>query len=690
MLNDPNLGAHLGEERGRQVWSLSYTVRNGSSTWETAMGAVDAETGRLLYLHLDAATLFLDDSAGEPQPEEAAKLRAWQLVQALYPQEAAAFLRLAPFDVLVPEFALLSESAGAYLFAFSDYQDGVPVAGNMVLVAVDKYTLDPVGVSSIFTPGLEMPAKGVGISPEEAEARFRSTLSPQLMYVPSRVPGPFRDRNQTVGLYYQMGVPGTVDAQTGEFLGFGRGYPSEEMGPPRLSFEDLPSADVEPVAAPSLPLDERGAMALARHLLGAPSELEFDVSPDFWYEGGGGIRVSGYSAGYDGQVTLDGKTGLILDAYRSPDRSHRTAPGSEDEPGDMTWTPERKEKAKQAAAAIVRRYFGPIADRLKLLSDTWLDAWHDEMPAAHFFFARHENGIPVENEGVQVTIDWQHLTWINISSTWTDGLLFADPAGAISAQDAIRLFMWPRQAKLVYEMDQPMPYFFVPMDRPDSSPQKARLSYRLVKPDDAGMFAAIDALTGKEVPASPAGYAQATVPASGHWAEREMRYLVAQWVLPAAAVNPDAPLSRGEALYMLLRGAQDSYGLQDRAQMPYADVAIGDPLFASVLQAHSAGILRPEGENPSFGGAQPVTRAEFALWMARSLNLGALTRSGLEARTGFGDLDGLSHEERNAVILLEALGIVKPAAAFRGNVPLTQAEAAVMLVRLMRHQRLGR
>ncbi|MGE5674380.1 MAG: S-layer homology domain-containing protein, partial [Mycobacterium leprae] len=82
---------------------------------------------------------------------------------------------------------------------------------------------------------------------------------------------------------------------------------------------------------------------------------------------------------------------------------------------------------------------------------------------------------------------------------------------------------------------------------------------------------------------------------------------------------------------------------------------------------------------------QPVTRAEFVTWVARTLGLGPLARSPLVLLPVYTDLAGLTPEARNAANFLNALGLLKGGGRFRGDDLLTQAEGAAIYARLLQH-----
>ncbi|MDI3299598.1 MAG: S-layer homology domain-containing protein [Bacillota bacterium] len=173
---------------------------------------------------------------------------------------------------------------------------------------------------------------------------------------------------------------------------------------------------------------------------------------------------------------------------------------------------------------------------------------------------------------------------------------------------------------------------------------------------------------------------------SGNWAAPVIRQLAGQGVVtgyPDGSFQPQRPLSRGEALALVVR----ALGLKP-APLPGAS-ASGDSWVAAggLLGAAVAGGLLTPQEAASFQPAAPVERVELAVWLARAK---ALQRwQGSDAsRLPYGDLAGLSAAERQAVAVVRAAGVMVgepggPAPRFAPGRPLSRAEGAVVAARLL-------
>lgn len=85
-----------------------------------------------------------------------------------------------------------------------------------------------------------------------------------------------------------------------------------------------------------------------------------------------------------------------------------------------------------------------------------------------------------------------------------------------------------------------------------------------------------------------------------------------------------------------------------------------------------------------WSGATSVTRVRFAVWLCRSLGFERLLAMPTALATSFSDMGSLTIEERNAIALVGALGLmqVRSNVLFDPTSDLTRAEFAEAMVRL--------
>jgi len=189
-----------------------------------------------------------------------------------------------------------------------------------------------------------------------------------------------------------------------------------------------------------------------------------------------------------------------------------------------------------------------------------------------------------------------------------------------------------------------------------------------------------------------------------HWARPDVEALVVRGALapaardapvPAAAGGtdqapplwrPDDPVTRADFVMMLVRAfgrGADAETLRP-LEPPFSDVTPGTSVAGHVNAAVEAGFVRgyPDG---TFRPDRPVSRAEIAALLARSLGLGAPGTPGAGARSGlpFSDRAQVPSWAVSEVVAAWSRGLVRgyPDRTFRPTDGATRAEAASLIAR---------
>lgn len=147
-------------------------------------------------------------------------------------------------------------------------------------------------------------------------------------------------------------------------------------------------------------------------------------------------------------------------------------------------------------------------------------------------------------------------------------------------------------------------------------------------------------------------------------------------------LKPDARISRGEYAAIVCRALDMESAEYGRS--PFSDVNPSQWFGPSVLRLVAAGIIDPADYGGKLNPNGPITRQEIAVWMVR-----AAERAGVKvepADVSFRDFDSGS-KQAPYVAKAVGLGILKgyPDGTFRPGGTANRAEAAVMLVRLLKH-----
>ncbi|HLN64867.1 MAG TPA: S-layer homology domain-containing protein, partial [Symbiobacteriaceae bacterium] len=353
-------------------------------------------------------------------------------------------------------------------------------------------------------------------------------------------------------------------------------------------------------------------------------------------------------------------------------------------PAPVKATPEQIEQARAAAVAVVQTYLSSLRPHLRMRPDP-MPQYGPERPVASFNFVRYVGGIPVLDEAVSVNIDLNTMAWQEFSVTWSEGLEFPSPEGIVTPDQAEARFFAGRAPRLVYQAKYDNTWF---PEKGGAPVHEAGLVYQLWPLNGS----AVDARTGELLDwggQAPGSYEAARKGIAGHWAEGELRFLLGRGLVSAADLSPEGRVTRlmgvrlvqSAGIYRSSEPWRPQY-----AEPPYTDVARESPAFGEVMNAFQQGWLRPAAGETEFRPDAPLTRAEFIVWVARAVGLGELARSEVAVRYTFTDGADLTVEQRNAALFLQALGILAKGDQLRGSDPITQAEAAAIIVRTYNKQ----
>lgn len=146
--------------------------------------------------------------------------------------------------------------------------------------------------------------------------------------------------------------------------------------------------------------------------------------------------------------------------------------------------------------------------------------------------------------------------------------------------------------------------------------------------------------------------------------------------------KPDALITRAEYASIVAR-ALDLEG-KSFGESPFADVSTGEWYGPNVVRLVEAGVIDPADYGSEFRPNERITRLEIAVWMVRAAEKAGVRTE--PAAVSFKDFDSTS-KFATYVGKAVALGILKgyPDGTFRPSGTANRAEAAVMLVRLLKH-----
>lgn len=688
------VNGHLTQGMSGPVWQFDFAGRrSGQRLPQYAM--VDATTGQVVSYWASTSPRPVKtgpQSAGPSADEVKAKAEA--VLERLVGPAAAHSLQLVTDEGLPWQVPVPGDGGDVYSLRWMRLQNGIPFPDASVYLTLDSDTFEVVNFNANVPTGVTFGSNVPDLSPEKALATWKAAsgkLAYQRIYDHY---GPYMTGKAGFQLVYQFeAATRPVDAYTGELGGDPMSlWLNQEMRP-------VPEGTATPVVPAVLPLTDEGALALAATILGVPAgSLQVQFSdPESGY-----LTVSG-DGGY---INLSRTTGQVTNAWRGrkgepampveppaepaaePAGEAVEAPASPDgsakPEAPARPTAEQVEQARAAAINVVQTYLSPLRPHLRLRPDP-MPQYGPGSHVLSFNFVRFVNGIPVLDDSVYVNIDLNTMAWQDFSANWSEGLEFPSPAGIVTPDQAEARFFEGRAPRLVYQGKYDDAWF---AERGGTPVRKAGLVYQLWPMSGS----AVDARTGEVLDwggQTPASYTEALQRIAGHWAEGELRFLLGRGLVPPVDLKPEGGITRlmGLRIVQTIGVYGGGYPWRpDYSDLPYTDVEQDSPAYGDVMNAYQQGWLRPADGETEFRPDVPLTRAEFIVWVARTLGLGDLARSELAVRHSFADGDGLTVEQRNAALFLQALGILAKGDQLRGSDPITQAEAAAIIVRVYNKQ----
>lgn len=181
---------------------------------------------------------------------------------------------------------------------------------------------------------------------------------------------------------------------------------------------------------------------------------------------------------------------------------------------------------------------------------------------------------------------------------------------------------------------------------------------------------------------APVAQAQTLYDINGHWAEGHIRQLAAASVIggyPDGSFRPDAEMTREEFIKCLVQVLK--IPVSGQVKQSYLDVDRNTWSYPFVETAVMANILLPgESVDGMLRPREPVTRAEVARMVVRALKIPVQS-----SITGYDDGINIPVSWRGYIGAVREHGLMSgyPDGTFRPWNPVTRAEAAVILVRVI-------
>lgn len=552
-----------------------------------------------------------------------------------------------------------------YSFTYTKKQSGVPIADQSINVSVlgdgtvvSYYKMQNVKGNFTYDDPTKKQSESVIAN------RMRDALKAQLSY---NVDMNYTTGDYEVKLVYKPNnqFMSGMHALTGDWLtaeGLSSTLPNQTTTP----------IVTEPLAAKQPNLTAEQATEMAKKLLATDQKgvkLSVESIEETTTETGKTVYniqyMYEYKAGSSGtSLTIDKATGDIIDYYNIGNSIEVQADDS-DETAKLT-----QQQALEKAIAYVTEYAPSSAHQYTLpLGETYYEEYNDSY---YFTFPRIVNGLTVMGDQISVSVDAKTGNLSNLNVMAYDNVEWPAATASVSQQEATKMLKNQLKLNLQY------------VNHPKvEGEQHYSLVYQPVFKENVS--AIIDASTGEWVEGY--GMTNSDKPTIEHpTAAEELNYLIQAGVLEVAETfNPDAPITKEEALKALLKSVTykyyygfDSY---EKTTQSFTNITPEDDLYPFVTNGLRIGML--DASKGTFDKTASLSRQELAKWLVGTLNLNNAAQYSDIYQLNYSDASQVDKELRGYVALAYAMGLLEAENnVLKPKNEVTYAQLAQVIVRL--------
>ncbi|NLI12224.1 MAG: hypothetical protein GX425_06285 [Peptococcaceae bacterium] len=668
---------YRGDSSG--IWHLNWNNPTpGGRRVEHISISIDADSGALVNLY------YYDSNVGAeggvtPLTEEAAKQKAMEYARKYRPAEFGR-TRLAENDYY--GYYPSGMIKNAYNFYWERIENGVPVEWDGISVGVDLFSGRLASFSVNWHKDAVFPQPGT--MPEDLEQKVLSELGLILCYqvpegVKTNLPGV-----PEANLVYRLNSPGMlkISPDSGEVLtADGKTIPLIQYK--RFSGLPVPATGgslegTGPVNRPVQKISQAEAQKAAREFfrkIGMDGEVDRRGSGS----SGGGVFYDEYwSYGLADEenwkpreqrkqidVGIDVFTGEVRNYNAFNDYA---GCGRDDSSKQKITRKVARDKAVDFIRLVSPEKLGQVAEERQDESYTKFGEGYT------FNFVRLVNGIPFLRDGIMISVGaGGEIT--SYDCNW-HAVKFPSAAGLTTREEAEKVFQEKMRLK---------PAYFFPLEGEDPRPGKKPV---LALMFDSRRDMGIDAHTGQLVAldimaAQPEEKTGAVVPQE-HWAAASLAVLADSGLLPDEGFDPDGPVSRRDAVRVLMSAMQGNYRYNQYQQVgekaSFTDVSPDDRDYAVIQYAVRRGMLV---KSDRFFPEQPLLREELAVWLVRALGYSEVAEMPAVIGLKAADASQVSDKARNYVAIAWGLDLIKGNEnnLFRPADQVTWAELASLVTR---------
>ena len=655
LLAGKGLNIELAEDYwgGAPVWQIRFneTMGYAGGQAEYLNVSIDAATGALKSMHHSGWSSGLEQDS-LLITKEAAQEKAEAYAKKFCPAEFAG-TRPVERDYYYNPPGLLNNQYGFY---WMRYENGIPVLEDGINIGVDIFSGRLASFMVNWRDDVGFPQPGT--FPDSLERKTLQELGLILCYQVPFANYTGAPAVPEATLVYQLNSSGTLKIDPGSggvVIQGGETLPLEQVR--RFSVSPAPSGGDDPaepgaVNPPTRKISQSKAREAARDFfrrIGLTGEVA---------QRGGGSTVGGafydeswsYSLKADDgktagtqsrhqSVGIDVFTGEVV-SYHNSGEYDRFGPGAGGDQGiDRDAA---REKVLEFIRLVAPEKLGQVVEERQEMD------YFNYREGHYFKFARMVDGIPFPTDGITVGVDGAGEV-TDYTCNW-HVVRFPSAAGLLSREEAEKIFLEKNSLKPVY---------FFPLEGEEPRPGKNPALALMFDPyRDLG----IDACTEEPVMVNQSVIlskekADLKIPPE-HWAAAPLSILADSGLLPAGDFDPDGPVTRREAIRVLMSASGGGVVMyqQGLEQNDFVDITPDDPDYRLIQNAVRRGMLTGEGR---FEPEQPFLREDLAIWLVRALGYGEIAEMPVEIELKAADAGQVSERARNYAAIACGLGLLK-------------------------------
>lgn len=659
---------NFSENPERTVWRLNWSM--SKEPYESLSATVNATSGDILDFYMYKG--YDPDKKASPIPllkEEQAKKLAGDFIRALQPQEfsASEFIEEPSQDYRpLQQINYIVD----YTFRYQRMEKGIPVEGDGFLATVDADTGEVLRYRFNWTTAALPDSKDI-IPLEKADEVFRKEKGLELIY--NRYYD-YRSKEEDIKLVYRVKNPGLlIDALTGEIVeGYGNiiFYEMSKDAAPAAGEGGFSPAEQAEIDASKNCITKEAAVKSVKNYFEIPASYRLSNAGLYevymphqrvWnlsWDKGEKDKNDGYGSIY---ARVDAVTSEIL-SYSSYDDERYTKDFKPNYDMDAA-----KKKGEELLKSIQPLRF----DLVKFDEEPKNMQTPDNVREYNFNYTRQVNDIPFPADGFSVRIDSVTGKAVSFDMNWRD-TDFISPQEIISRENAGYMFNEKVGFKLSYEG----------IYNPKTSGTEYKLVYKLNSADsytfDAFDFNPLDYSGKPIIKQNPTVFSDI----KGHWAEGNIKLLVDLGVIASEedTFKPDNQIVMRDfvKLLMIAKGQRPA---EDLTPIPREGASSSDEETGKYFAAAQKlgwikdGEFSADASTPREHGAALLIRAQGYEKIASLSNIYQV-----RAKDAF----EVSKQYNGHVAISMELGLLgKQNDNFRPKAPLTRAEAATIIVRLL-------